>query len=69
MSASFSVLGEGTYFTCHDGSKIPASFYCDSKRDCLDDSDELNCGQYTHKNKRIICWFVLYLRGLFGDLA
>ena len=34
---------EGTY-QCSDGQCIPISLYCDFRKDCLDGSDEQNCG-------------------------
>ena len=36
---------EGTY-QCSDGQCIPISLYCDFRKDCLDGSDEQNCGMY-----------------------
>ena len=33
-------------FQCASGQCISVSFYCDFKTDCLDGSDELNCGRY-----------------------
>ncbi|MBL4634950.1 MAG: hypothetical protein JKY56_13845, partial [Kofleriaceae bacterium] len=36
--------GTSDEFTCQDGSKVPASYRCDNWADCLDQSDEANCG-------------------------
>jgi len=36
----------GSSFICDDGTCVDASLHCDGHYDCVDGSDELNCGTY-----------------------
>lgn len=35
-------------FACHSGQCIKMEWKCDNENDCLDKSDELNCGQFSY---------------------
>lgn len=36
-----------TDFICHSGHCIESHLVCDNKADCVDGSDELDCGEWT----------------------
>ena len=46
---------ESSDFPCYNGQCIPIEYKCDSKKHCIDGSDEIACGKFT-----ISTWFVNY---------